>query len=65
MTVGKTRDLRLVRDAQHLIRLRQLLEFNPNSFTHTPADTRVDLIEHNRSWKLRSIRYSLQHQHQT
>src|SRR5262245_33871186 len=65
MTISEPRYLRLVRHAQYLIRLRQLLEFETNRFAYTPADASIDLIKHDGARKLRTIRHRLQHQHQT
>src|SRR6185369_3133610 len=64
MTVSEPRDLRLVRYAQHLIRLRELLQFDSDGFTNSPANPGINLVEHDRPRKLRSIRHRLQHEHQ-
>ncbi len=54
-----------MRDAQHLIRLRKLLEFQADCFADTPSNARVDLIENDCARKLWSVRNGLQHKHQT
>src|SRR6185369_10960440 len=64
MAVCKARDLRLVRDTQHLVRLRELLEFKTHGFADATANPCVDLVKHDRARKLGSVRHSLQHKHQ-
>jgi hypothetical protein len=65
MTISKPRYLRLVRHAQHLIRLRKFFQLKPDSFTDAPADAGIDLVKHDRARKLRTVCHCLQHQHQT
>ena len=57
--VGEPRDLRLMRDAEDLIRLRQLFELRAYGFRYAAAYPRVDFVKDYRARKLRSVGDSL------
>src|SRR5256885_11973855 len=57
MVVGKTRYLRLVGHAKHLVGQRQLSELDANCFTDATTDAAVYLVEHYSSRKFRSVGY--------
>ena len=65
VAVREAGDLRLVSDAQHLVRLRDFAELDADRFADTSADAGIDLVEHDRAGKLGRIRDCFQHQHQT
>ena len=52
VTVGKARDLRLVRYAEHLICLRELFELDADCFADAAADAGVDFVEDDGARKL-------------
>ena len=44
--IGESGHLRQMRDAQHLVRCRELLQPPPHRFRHAAADAGIDLVEH-------------------
>ena len=52
MRVGVGRDLRQVRDAQHLMTARQAPQRSPDRLGAAPADPRVDLVEDERGGRV-------------
>src|SRR5689334_20082889 len=64
MRVSEARNLRLMRDAQDLVGLRERLQFQPDGLGDAPANASVNFVEDNRARKSRGARTRLEHEHE-